>query len=557
MGYTGIGVYLYSTVRKGRRYWYLRKKERVKGVPTVVLNKYLGTDEEIIQRLQGGADRLEGIEVQSYAFGTIGAFLAADRELGLTQTIAEVTGSRATALACLAFIAGRSEEPVSKNRMGEWFDRSVLAPLIPGMPSLSCRSYLYHMDKLPDDAVRTITFRLAQRMMALGHRPSTVFFDTTNFSTEMQPAPDDESRQLATPGHAKDFNLQAKIVGLATATTAEHLPVFHEVYPGKENDARLFQEVVDTMVDQLLKLGVASEELVFVFDKGMTSEAGWQALVRKQVHFVSSLKRVQAADLLQRPLRSYRAIYTTEQGEEIRGLRIPREVLGISGVIVLTYNASARKRQEKDYERAKRRFLTGVEEIAAKMSKPHRGRRSTVQSVTERIEDRIPKKWRGVFKYHVGASLDDGFTRFTVRAWVETKKEKILYAGFGKTVIFTDCKDWDDEKIVRTYFARSSMEEDYHVLKDVLLMPVMPIFHHMDTRVRVHAFLMVMGLLFYRWIQLKVKMPIDRLARELSTIRVAALMDAGTKRVKFVMERLTEEAAPVAAALGLAALVPK
>jgi transposase len=141
--------------------------------------------------------------------------------------------------------------------------------------------------------------------------------------------------------------------------------------------------------------------------------------------------------------------------------------------------------------------------------------------VTERIEDVLPKKWRGVFKYHVGSTLDDGFTEFAVKAWVETKKEKEIRLGFGKTIIFTDRTDWDDEKIARTYLARSAMEGDYHILKDVLLMPVMPIFHQLDPRIRVHAFLCVMGLLFYRWIQLRIqeklkeKIPIDRLAREL------------------------------------------
>ena len=64
----------------------------------------------------------------------------------------------------------------------------------------------------------------------------------------------------------------------------------------------------------------------------------------------------------------------------------------------MAFNESARKRQTRDYERAKERFLATRQVVAAKMSKPHRGRRSTTQSVTERIEDVLPPKWRGVFK---------------------------------------------------------------------------------------------------------------------------------------------------------------
>ena len=142
---------------------------------------------------------------------------------------------------------------------------------------------------------------------------------------------------------------------------------------------------------------------------------------------------------------------------------------------MVAFNESARKRQARDYERAKERFLATCQSVATKMSKPHRGRRSTVQSVTERIEDALPPKWRGVFKYRVGATLDQDPPRFSVTGWVEAKKEAELKEGFGKTVVFTDRVDWTDEQIVQTYFARSGMEEEFHVLKDVLLMPVMPI----------------------------------------------------------------------------------
>ena len=127
------------------------------------------------------------------------------------------------------------------------------------------------------------------------------------------------------------------------------------------------------------------------------------------------------------------------------------------------------------------------------MSKPHRGGRSTVQSVTKRIEDVQPPKWRGVFKYRVGATLDQDPPRFTVTGWVGPKHEAMLKEGFGKTGVFTDRVYWDAAKIVRTYFARSSMEEELHLLKDALLMPVMPIFHRLDERIRVHAFLFVWG----------------------------------------------------------------
>ena len=129
-------------------------------------------------------------------------------------------------------------------------------------------------------------------------------------------------------------------------------------------------------------------------------------------------------------------------------------------------------------------------------------------------------------------------------------------------MVFTDRIGWSDEQIVRTYFARSGMEEEFHVLKDVLLMPVMPIFHRLDKRIRVHAFLCVVGLLFYRWIQRRVEVatkgpiPIGQLASRLDRIQVVALARKGSKRVKVVLQKLDREQSAIVKTLGLARFVP-
>ena len=547
--------------RGSQTYVYLVQKARRDGKVVNVAEMYLGTQDEVARRLTDPDTNTEGLEFLPYPFGTTAAFLAADEELGFSRIVQELTGSCATALSLLAFIAGRAHEPVSKNGMTDWASRSLFR-FVQGLPDLSCRSYLEHMDRLTDEVVEQITLRLGEELVRKGHRPSLVFFDPTNFSTEQQPPEDDPERQLARPGHAKDGNLQAKLVGLATAVTDEHLPVYHRVYPGNENDAKLFQEVVRAMVGQLVKFGVVTDDLTFVFDRGVNSEDGLAAIRAESVHFLSSLKRNQVRDLLAKPRSAHRTLYTTEQEETIYGFRSNRRVLGVDGVVVVAFHESARKRQTRDYERAKERFLATCQSVAAQMSKPHRGRRSTVQSVTERIEDALPPKWRGVFKYRVGATLDTDPPKFTVTGWVDPKHETELKAGFGKTVVFTDRVDWSDEQIVRTYYARSGMEEEFHVLQDVLLLPVMPIFHRLDKRIRVHAFLCVVGLLFYRWVQRRVeeatgeRVPIEALAARLDRIQVVAMARPGARKGKVALQKLDREQTAIVKALGLARFVP-
>ncbi len=548
----------------GRTDYYLRQTAREGAKIRVTLNLYLGTADQLLDRLRKAEQEfLDRCELASFPFGLPAAIVTADRELGLSRILEEETGSPAAAQAFLAFVCGRAEEPVSKNGMRALYARSGLSFLLGRPPALDTRSYLRHMDRLDEATVDRVTFRVAQNLKGMGFSSSLVFFDTTNFSTEQLPPSHDPDRQLARAGHAKDHNRQAKLVGLATATTEEHLPTYHKVYPGNENDARLFREVVRDMVGTLAKLGEKVEELCFIIDKGMNSEAGWTTLQEEKVHFVGSLKRSQAADLMRVPLAKFRSTYTTENGERILTHRVERKVMGVPGVVVVAYNAAAERRQALDYARAKARFHEEAGAISRSAAEHHRGRPPTVAGTNRRLNALVPDKWVTVFRFHVGPTLDEDSSRLTVRAWVDEKAEKEKESGFGRTAIFTDRRDWSDEKIARTYFARSGMEEDYHVLKDVLLFPVMPIYHRLDQRIRVHTFLCVMGLLLYRYVQLKLekaqkaRTPIGALVAQLKRVRLGVVaLDEG-KAVRAKLERMGPTEQSLVKALGLASLVPQ
>ncbi len=559
-------TFIWALKRKsGAIYYYLRRTERIDGKVKVVLNKYLGTADEILERMKQGAVA-DDFELVSFRFGTIAAIADVDSELQFMETVRQVTGSAATAVSTLAYICGRSEEPLSKNAMRGWSERSVLPMLMAHIPALDTRSYGRNMDRLTPSAIDKISFRMAQRLVAQGHSPSTVFFDTTNFSTEQQPRGDPD-RQLPRAGHAKDGNRQAKLVSLATAVSETHMPVIHNTFPGNKNDSKYFMNSVDSMIETLGRLGVKCDDLCFVFDKGMNSEEGLTAITGASAHFVSSLKRNQVTELLKVKLSDFAETYTTDSGEKVLTYRSPMIVMGVNGVAVIAYNRSAEERQRIDYEQAKKRFTEGCSEIASSLGTKHRGRKPTAEGIHRRIIALIPEKWRSVFRYNIGNTVEkaaEGKSAMTLTHWIDVKAEREKADGFGRTVIFTDRKEWDNERIARTYFARSAMEEDYHVLKDTLLFPVMPMYHRFDGRIRAHVFMCVMGLLFYRYIQWKVekagggRVPIGRLAAQLSRIRLGGLItsDDEVRKVRFKLEQIDRDERALVKALNLERFVP-
>ncbi len=84
----------------------------------------------------------------------------------------------------------------------------------------------------------------------------------------------------------------------------------------------------------------------------------------------------------------------------------------------------------------------------------------------------------------------------------------------------------------------------------------------LDRRIRVHAFLCVVGLLFYRWIQRRVeavtkaRIPIEALAGRLDRIQVVAMARPGSRKVRVVLQKLDREQTAVVKALGLERFVP-
>lgn len=162
----------------------------------------------------------------------------------------------------------------------------------------------------------------------------------------------------------------------------------------------------------------------------------------------------------------------------------------------------------------------------------------------------------------LGGGTLDSAGKVTLTSWIDGKAEKEKMTGFGKAAIFTDMSEWSDERVVRTYFAKGGMEEDYHVLEDALLFPVMPIYHRLDGRIRAHVFMCVMDLLFYRYIQWEMvkatgeRVPMGRMASLLGRIRLSGLIVKGERKVRLKLERMAKEEERIVKALGLERFVP-
>jgi len=142
----------------------------------------------------------------------------------------------------------------------------------------------------------------------------------------------------------------------------------------------------------------------------------------------------------------------------------------------------------------------------------------------------------------------------TFEYWIDDTAEQEFKMTFGKIAVFTDFHDMSSADIARTYFAKDIVEKDFEFLKDTFLIPVPPFYVRKDGRIRVHVFLCVTGMMFYRYMARKVRdleLSIKELDHQLERIRVAFVQDKDTNEVILVVEEMNTTQAKLFSELGL------
>ena len=201
-------TFIVGKKQDGKTYYYLAESARVDGKPRIVSQRYLGSAEEIAQRLSesgpGEPDRSRHL-----AFGDIAAVWEMLARLQVAEIIDEVVGARRSdagasigtyiALATL----NRVVDPCSKLAFSEWWaktagDRWLRLP--PG--ALDHRRFWEAMDAIDEDDLREIERRIVAAMVeTFALDLSGLVLDMTNFATWIDSG--NEKAPIAQRGHSK------------------------------------------------------------------------------------------------------------------------------------------------------------------------------------------------------------------------------------------------------------------------------------------------------------------------------------------------------------------
>ena len=514
-------MYLRTTQRRRKdgsvvRYVQVAHNRRVGGVTQAELLLNLGREHELemdgLRRLARSITRFtdgdaalgeaagEELEVlESRPLG--GAFVldALWRRLGVADAIAAVVGARRFATdverVLFALVANRALAPCSKLAAAEWAGRDAH---IPGLDAMDDDQAYRAMDVLAaadcDAGVQEAVFFACADPLNL--EVDLLFFDTTSTYVERD-APEvgpDGRPGLRALGHSKHHRPDLPQVVIGLAVTREGIPVRVSVWPGNTNDQTVIRELKDDLA------GCRLGRCIWVVDRGFSSDENLRDLTRAGGHWIAG-ERLRDGSHDARAALARHGRYRTVRDN----LRVKEVDLGLPGKrFIVCHNPAEAERDRADRDAQLERIEAELARIETLREREQRQRTSRRRGASARAKTLA----RSAEKAHVKAecALRDHptlgrYVRLTPTGRLRVDRAKVTAEARldGNFLLSTSGPDISAEDVALGYKNLLEAERGFRDLKRIL--PLRPVFHRLEDRIRAHILICWLALLPIRIIE--------------------------------------------------------
>jgi len=487
----------------GKYYYYLGENKSVKGVTVRAKEIYLGTADNIFQKINSKFD-LE--KINTYEYGLTVSLLQQIRESGLYRALNDalpfnVRGVPAS-IAVIIILINKIIDPQTKNSINKWYNQSVLNKLIPIESSkLTSQFFFDCIRELNQKRIQKIEQKMAKNVKIIEEMDS-ILCDMTHIETYIQ---EHEGNILPQRGRTRT-KTGRRIVNLALMITRENsIPLFHLPYPGNINDYTEFAEVVRILEKKYSFLtGNGKKKVTIMIDKGNNTEENINGLEDAKYYFVGRLRPSNFPELINKPIREFKDKYNNDTCS----YSIFKDVYGRKRKIVVKFS---KKSFDKSYgefmdliERRRNQIKSLENNINFKLkhgknnSKLFWQKKENVESAIERILNKKPTK--NLFIYILAHS--------NLKIDIKIKINQNEYDGrinlIGKYILFTNRKKWSSSKIIKAFLDQYLIEDQYKTLKSDRI-KLSPLNHWTDDSIRADIFLSVLSLQLMNLFLMKVK----------------------------------------------------
>jgi hypothetical protein len=437
---------------------------------------------DVIRAMLAGrrlVDLDEDFEIErSLPHGHVAAVLGVLRDLDLERLLGRDRCRERDLV--VAMICQRLIGPGSKLSATRRFEQTTLADEL-ALGEVKEAELLQAMDWLVERQDRI------ERTLARRHLPGEadgeafVLYDLSSSYMEGRCCP------LATLGYSRD-GVKGKLqVNYGLICSPEGRPVAVRVHAGNVTDQ---QTVPDTVTAVRERFGI--EQVVFVGDRGMITQAHAQTLKEQGVDFISALKSVQIRSLVNSGDLQL-SLFDQVNLAEISSPLFPGERL-----VVCRNPAVAAERARKRAE-----LLAATEAELEKVKASVEGARGRLRGaqagqIGERA-GKISNKYK-VAKHFI-LTITDG--TFAYERKTEQINQEAALDGLYAIRTTLPAQTLAAPAAVRAYKQLKMAERAFGTMKDTI--EIRPIHHHLETRVRAHVFLCMLA--YYVSFELHQRLP--------------------------------------------------
>ena len=403
---------------------------------------------------------------RSLPHGHVAAVLGVLRGLDLERLIGR-EASRERDLV-VAMIVQRLIGPGSKLSATRRFAQSTLAEELT-LGEVKEAELLAAMDWLLEQQPRIERTLGRRHLQDAGEGDGFVLYDLSSSYVEGRCCP------LATLGYSRDGVKGKPQVNYGLICSPEGRPVGVRVYEGRTTDSLTVPDAVAAIREDF---GI--ENVVFVGDRGMITQAHAQSLKEQGVDFISALKSVQIRSLVDSGELQL-SLFDEVNLAEITSTAFPSERL-----VVCRNPAVAAERARK---RAELLSSTEVEldKVKAMVSGPRGTLRAADAGAIGQRAGRVVNKYK-VAKHFTLTIADGAFTH--QRNAESINREAALDGVYVIRTTVTPDK-LTAQAAVRAYKQLKMAERAFRTMKDTI--EIRPIHHHLEDRVRAHIFLCMLA----------------------------------------------------------------
>ncbi len=545
-------AHIYKKKIGGRTYWYLRETCRDGSKVRVKWQKYLGTPETILSRLEKAEETEKPVKIKTEEFGSV--FLANELEkmidtAGIVDSIIS-PGAREKGPSVGEYFfyawANRLIEPKSKNSIGEWFSCTAIDTMRKvGKDDLNSKRYWDKWDRVKREHIEAIGKAFFERLWAIREcAPECVLFDTTNYYSYIDSKTESE---LFERGYNKAGKHQLRQVGLALLVdSATRLPVFYREYVGNEHDSSVFNQVIDEMFGLLCGFNNTKQRLTVVFDKGMNSEDNISYIDNhRRMHFVTTYSTYFAEELASTDLKHFSPLsirhneMLRDKADAVSAYRTTLELWGKERTVIVTFNPKTRRKKllrfEEKLEKIRRELLFFRRNYR---NKQRHWRNFDI--IVQRYHRLCEQLRIGSQYYRIEQSTDSSEISFRKDPYQTAKSEGL----FGKNIIVTDNSDWTTEDIVQASLDRWGVEKAFRDTKSSRHISTHPMYHWTDNKIRCHLLTCIIALTMQRLLELIIEpslgtMSADKIIEAMRELRSVIVWYPKKKKPQHQLEEPT------------------